>query len=101
MNVPVVFSGLKRQNLSLSINGRMTESDIETPPAQGIANSPFLVGREDDEGNGLGTDGPKLWNAQLPIAEDLEKQSLELLIDFVDLIHEKYARFVFIEKRAK
>jgi hypothetical protein len=29
-----------------------------------LANSAFLVGREDDEGNGLGSDGPKLWNAE-------------------------------------
>jgi hypothetical protein len=37
----------------------------------------------------------------LPIAQYLKKQSLELLIDFVDLIHQKHARFPFIEERAK
>ncbi len=100
-NIPVVCSGLKGKNLPLPVDGRMTKSEIETPPAQGIANSPFLVGREDDEGNGLGNDGPKLWNAQLPITEDLEKESLELLIDLIDLIHEQDTRFVFVEKRSK
>src|SRR6185295_15205062 len=64
-----------------------------------VANSPFLVGGKDDEGNALGTDGPKLWDAQLPIAEYLEEQRLERKIDFVDLIDEKDARFVFMEQR--
>ena len=51
----------------------MSEPYVETAPAQGMTNLPFLVGREDHKGNGFGTDGPKLWNAQLPIAEDFDR----------------------------
>jgi uncharacterized glyoxalase superfamily protein PhnB len=50
---------------------------------------PFLVGREDHKGNGFGTDGPKLWNTQLPIAEDLEKQSLYLYVDDADATYQR------------
>ena len=40
---------LKRQDLSLSIDGGMIEPDVEAAPPEGIANPTFLIGGKDDE----------------------------------------------------
>src|SRR5262245_41627807 len=79
----------------------MVKSDIETSSAKWIPDTPLFVGGEDDKRNRCRTDGSKFWDAQLPIAEHLEKQSLELLIDFVDLVDEKHTGFPFVQQRAQ
>src|SRR5215471_19166322 len=79
----------------------MLKSDIETSSAKWIPDTPLFVRGKDDKRNRPRADGSKFWNAQLPIAEHLEKQSLELLIDFIDLVDEKHTRFPFVQQRAK
>src|SRR5437867_13021428 len=78
----------------------MIKSDVEAPPPEWIPDSPFLIGSEHDERNGPGGHGPELWNAQLPIAKDLKKQRLKLVIDLVDFIHEQHAGLL-VQERTK
>ena len=79
----------------------MIEPDVEAAPPKGIANAPFLIGCKDDERNRLGLHRSELWDAELPIAENLEKQSLELLIDLVDFIDQEHTRFVFVQESSQ
>src|SRR5215467_10212367 len=97
----MVRSCLKCENPPFPFDRRVTKANIETTPAQGIAYTPFLVRCEDDERDGFRADRTKLWNAELPIAKYFEKQSLEFLINLVDLVDEQDTRFVFIEKRSE
>ena len=85
----------------LSMDGGVIKSYVEAPSPKGISNTPFFIGSEDDEWNCPGTHGPEFWDAELPVAEHLEKQCLKLVIDFVDFVYEKYARFLFVQKRPK
>ena len=52
----------------------MIEPDVEAAPPKRIANPTFLIGGKDDEWNRLGFRRSELGDAELPIAEDLEKQ---------------------------
>ena len=46
VSISAIGSRLKSENLPLSVHGRMTQSDIETPTAQGVADAPFLDTRD-------------------------------------------------------
>src|SRR5262245_5505072 len=97
----MVRSCLNCENPPFPVDRRVTKSNIETTPAQGIANSPLLIRAEDHERNSLCANGSELWNAQLPNAEDLKKQSLEFVIDVIDLVNKQNARLLFVEERTK
>jgi hypothetical protein len=64
----------------------MIKPEVKAAPPKRIANPPFLVGCKDNEWDRLGFHGSELRNAELPLAEDLEKQGLKPLIDLVDFI---------------
>src|SRR5439155_22811846 len=97
MNMDMAAFDVKRENLPFPIDRGMIESNVQTSPEQWRSNSAFLVGSEYGEGDSPGTDGPKLGNGQLPVAKELEEQRLELVVDFVDFIHEEDAAIRFIE----
>src|SRR5438876_5894669 len=101
MDISAVALPVQRENLPFPLNCGVAESQIKTPPADGIAKSPFLIRCEDDERNRLGMNRPKLGNSQLPIAEDFQKQGLKFVINLIDLIDEQNARFLFVEQRSK
>jgi hypothetical protein len=63
MDRPVTTFGPKAQNLSLSLDGGMVESDVETAPPEWIPNSTFLIRREHDERNGPGAHSSELGDA--------------------------------------
>src|SRR2546426_10963023 len=88
MNIHVAGFGLKRQNVPFLVDRGMIEPNVQTSPEQRRADSAFLVGSQYGERNSPGTDRPKLWNTQLPVAKELEEQRLEFVIDLVDFIHE-------------
>src|SRR2546427_784964 len=71
MNIHVAGFGLKRQNVPFSVDRGMIEPNVQTSPEQRRANSTFLVGSQYGERNSPGTDRPKLWNTQLPVAKEL------------------------------
>src|SRR5947209_5357302 len=79
----------------------MIKPDVKAAPPKRIANPPFLIGCQDDERNRVGFHRSELWDAEVPIAEDLEKQHLELLIDLVDFIDQEYTGFVFVQESAQ
>src|SRR2546426_11403914 len=91
MNMDMATFCVNRENLPLPIDRGMIESNVQTSPEQRRSNSAFLVRSQYGEGDSPGTDGPKLGNGQLPVAKELEEQRLELVVDFVDFIHEEDA----------
>src|SRR5581483_4440896 len=85
-------SAPRLQNLRLTLDAREFRSKVCTPAAQGIANPPDLVRREDDERNSLVRHGPEARNGELPFREHFEKHRFELLIYLVHLVDQQHAR---------
>src|SRR5215470_1417303 len=73
------------------------KANVEGAPPQRIADPPLFIRRHDDKRLALGLDCTQLRNADLPIAQNLEKLRLELLADLVDLINQEHARRLMLE----
>ncbi len=73
----------------------MIKSYVEAPPSKRVTDPPLLIRSKHDKRNGLGGHGAEFWNAELLVAQQFEKQSLELVIDLVDFVDEKDTGFVF------
>src|SRR5438270_13295662 len=59
----------KCHNFRFSFRAGVFNTQVETPPAQGIANTPLLIGGEHDERNTASLNGAQLRDAEPPLAE--------------------------------
>jgi hypothetical protein len=88
-------TGLRRsqlENFGFALRSGVLDSKIETASPQGIADPPFLVGGQHNEGNAAGLDGSQLRHAELPDAEQFQQHSLESVVYLVEFINQQDAR---------
>ncbi len=70
--------------------GRVVDPQVQTPPAQGVAEVAGPVARQDHVRDVARPDRPDLRDAHLEVGEDLQEERLELLIGAVHLVDQQH-----------
>ena len=87
----VVYMGqLGPQNGQFLFQIRILDVQVSAAATQGLRQGPGPVGGQNHKGNGFGGNGANLWNGDLQIGEDFQKEGLEFLVSLIDLVDQQH-----------
>src|SRR5215470_129205 len=90
-----------RENLSFPFDRGVFKTEIKASSPERITQTPFFIRAQDNKRDRSCLNRSQLGHGDLPRAQHLQQQGFDVVIDFVELIDQKYARPMLITQRAQ
>ncbi|MCU1338050.1 MAG: hypothetical protein JWO19_3631, partial [Bryobacterales bacterium] len=91
----------QRHNFCLSLGSGMFYTQVETAPAQGVADAPLFIRGQHNKRNAPGLNRAQFGNAQPPFAQQLQQHCLEPVVYLVQLINQQDTGSISLQRTQK